>query len=476
MRRFDKRNILNGFTALFVICGSILFYFILFYWENFKGVLSKTVSIFTPVLIGVAIAYLLNPILKFSEKHIVMRIWNQFRNPSKKYKKEKAIIRGISVTITMIVFFLICYGLVMLIVPQVIESLESIIKQIPDYVNSSTVYFNQKADKLLKENPGLEKMLNQYWNNFTNWSIDTLIPSIKDLLSKTSSSLVDSVFGVIKTVINLIIGIIVSVYLLYSKESFCAQFKKIAYALLREERANNLINNVRYSNKIFGGFLSGKILDSIIIGILCYILMLILKLPYPVLISIIIGITNVIPCFGPFIGAIPSALFILIVSPSKCLTFLILIFILQQFDGNILGPKILGDSTGLSSFWVIFGITVCSSLLGLLGMFLGVPIFAVIYAAVKTFIEKRLEKKNLPSDTTYYIHSDFEPNDDADNKGKEFKFVRKTFENIVPERIKEIVGSEENKSSKEEIAHLFDFTKDDKTESDELDDDINRNE
>lgn len=431
--KFNRKNVLNGINALLVVCGCILFYYIVFHWSEFVVVVKSILSIFTPFFIGITIAYLLNPIMKFTEKKILVPIFERFK-PQKGYKNEKRIIRIYAVIITMIVFALMLYGLVMLIVPQITESIESIIVKIPGFVSDSTVFLNDKADELLRKNPGLEDILNSYWSTFTSWSIETVVPALKDVVSKTSSSLVSSVIGVVKTTLNILIGLIVSVYLLLSKELFCAQAKKITYALLREERANNLINNTRYANNIFGGFLSGKILDSFIIGILCYIFSLILKFPYPALISVIVGVTNIIPCFGPFIGAIPSALFILLDSPSKCLTFLIFILILQQFDGNILGPKILGDSTGLSGFWVIFSITFFSGVLGPLGMFLGVPVFAVIYAAVKTFVTQRLSKKRLPINTEYYKNSDYETDDTKSNKGLEFRFVRKTFENIVPEK------------------------------------------
>lgn len=432
-RKFNRQNIFNGINALIVVCGCILFYYIIFHWEEFVGVIKSILAVFTPFFIGITIAYLLNPIMKFTEKRVLFPLFAKYK-PKTGFKNEKRSVRIFSVIITMIIFALMLYGLIMLIVPQITESIESIIVKIPGFVTDSTVYLNDKADELLRKNPDLEGILNTYWSNFTNWSIDTFVPALKDIVSKTSSSLVSSVIGVVKTTLNLVIGIIISVYLLFSKELFCAQAKKISYALLREERANNLINNMRYANKIFGGFISGKILDSFIIGVICYICSLILRLPYPALISVIVGVTNIIPVFGPFIGAIPSALFILLVSPQKCLTFLIFVLILQQFDGNILGPKILGDSTGLSSFWVIFAITLFSGAFGPLGLFLGVPVFAVIYAAIRTFVSQRLEKKKLPVNTDYYKESDYETDDTKSNKGNEFRFVRKTFENIVPEK------------------------------------------
>ena len=431
-----RDHIAAGITALLVLCGAILFYFLLFQWTDFFDKIRSVLGVFAPVILGIVIAFLLNPIMVFLERRIVLPLWNKLKVKTKKHDKEKFGIRAISVLLTMIVYLLIIYGLIMLIVPQVVESIESIIVKIPDMVGNGQIWVTNKTNELLINNPDIEDLINQYWENVSSTLVQKIIPSLQEMLSKTSSSLVGSVIGVFKGLLNFIIGTILSIYLLYSKERFCAQCKKVAYALFREERANNLINNMRYISNTFTGFVSGKILDSVIIGILCYIFMLILRIPYPALIAVIVGVTNVIPCFGPFIGAIPCALLLILIDPMKCLTFVIFVFILQQFDGNVLGPKILGDSTGLNSFWVIFAITVFSGLFGVLGMFIGVPIFAVIYAAIKTFINERLECKNLPVKTDYYVHSDFEPDipKTLDRSGQKFTFVKKTFENIVPEK------------------------------------------
>ena len=239
-------------------------------------------------------------------------------------------------------------------------------------------------------------------------------------------------WGLVVFIFKLIIGIILSVYLLFNKETHGAQAKKVAYSLFSEERANNLINNTRFAHRTFGGFISGKIVDSLIIGILCFIGTTVMQTPYALLISVIVGVTNIIPFFGPYLGAIPSGFIILMINPVKCLWFLIFILILQQIDGNIIGPKILGDSTGLSSFWVIFAITLFGGIFGVVGWFLGVPIFAIIYAAVKTFIDTRLERKKLPSDTLYYIGSDYhsDPDNAQANSGDQIRFVSKTFADV----------------------------------------------
>ncbi len=209
--------------------------------------------------------------------------------------------------------------------------------------------------------------------------------------------------GVFKALWNLIIGFIISIYLLGSKEKFAGQAKKIVYAVFDRKAGNELISNFRFIHGTFIGFLGGKIVDSIIIGIICFVCTSVIGTPYSILVSVIIGLTNIIPFFGPWIGGIPSALLVLMVDPKQALYFGILIIVIQQFDGNILGPKILGDSTGLSGFWVIFSITIFGGLFGVLGMVVGVPIFAVFYAGVKSMVNRSLHKRSLPTDLSPYM-------------------------------------------------------------------------
>ena len=212
-----------------------------------------------------------------------------------------------------------------------------------------------------------------------------------------------SVYSILRQFWNFIIGFIISIYLIASKELYAAQAKKIVYAFLPLETANRLISNVRFAHKTFGGFFVGKILDSIIIGIICFVIINFLNMPFSVLISVIIGVTNIIPFFGPFLGAIPSILLILFIDPMQALYFLIFVIILQQVDGNIIGPKILGSSTGLSSFWVIFSITLFGGMFGIFGMIIGVPVFAVIFAFFKSLVEFRLTNRNLHPETNKYL-------------------------------------------------------------------------
>ncbi len=425
MKKVNKKYIQIGAIAVVVACICIAFDHYLdtiTLKHNSKNDFGR---IMLPIFDGLALAYFLNPIMKFMESKAIDPLFKKMK--IREGKKRQRYIRGISVAITLIIFLLIVAGLILLIVPQLLDSVQSIITRFPSYVDS----FNRWSDRFLVKYPGLRNILDNYWENITDYAYKELLPKAQTIVSNISSTVVGSVFKVLSVTFKFIIGIILSVYLLYSKETYLGQAKKIVYSLFNEERANNLINNTRFANKTFGGYISGKIVDSIIIGILCFIGTSIMRMPYALLISVIVGVTNVIPFFGPYLGAVPSAFIILMINPVKCLWFLIFILVLQQIDGNIIGPKILGDSTGLSSFWVIFSITLFGGRFGVLGMFLGVPVFAIIYAAIKTFVDTRLERKKLPSQTYYYIDSDYHSDkNDAENTGESIRFVNKTFSNI----------------------------------------------
>lgn len=395
---WDKKYLYWAVSLFIAGCGCITYYYFLFKGADISIMWNRIIDILMPVIDGLAIAYILSYLLNWIEKKILKPITRKLK--VKESARSKKVIRNIGVCITMIIFALVLYSLIMLIVPQVMVSIQSIIKNVPQYFNN----VQEWLQKILKDYPEFEKLFVEYWEDIASWFNSQVIPTMQETISSISSRILGGVWGFLMGTWDFILGIIISVYLLTGKERFCAQAKKTIYAFLKEDRANTFLNNLRFSDKTFGGFLTGKIVDSIIIGILCYIGMNIFQFPYAILISVIIGVTNIIPFFGPYLGAIPSALLILMVSPIQCLYFLIFVLVLQQFDGNILGPKILGDSTGLSSFWVIFSITVFGGIFGVLGMFIGVPAFAVIYAAFKTVVSQRLVKKNLPSTTIFYMN------------------------------------------------------------------------
>lgn len=395
--KFDKKYLYWGITGFLSLAGAILFYYILFHRSNFMGGLDKFITIAMPIIDGFVLAYLFTPILNAIEKKLMKPLYK--KAGIELTPKVKKRMRACSILATLVVVLLVLYELFALILPEVIRSIQSIIFQFPIYVNNLSNW----ALSLMKNNPDLETtvnaLINQYSAKMLEYVNTNLLPHINEVVKNVSLG----VLGVFKALWNLVIGFIISVYLLGSKEKFAGQAKKIVYALFDREAGNEIVSNFRFVHSTFIGFLGGKIVDSIIIGIICFLCTSIIGTPYAILVSVIIGVTNVIPFFGPWIGGIPSALLVLMVDPKQALYFGILIIVIQQFDGNILGPKILGDSTGLSGFWVIFSITIFGGLFGVLGMIVGVPIFAVFYAGVKSLVNRVLHKKSLPTDLAPYM-------------------------------------------------------------------------
>lgn len=387
-----------GTTALAVIALSVAFGFFLSRFELVSGALRRITAILMPVIYGAVLAYLLLPIYNKTSIYTAKSL-------KKVIKKERTVIklaRMAGTIVSLIVLFAIVAGLFRMIIPQIYTSLMGLQESIGDYVNNLTI----RMTKLLQDNPDVQKTVMPYYvqgvEEFQRWLTEKLVPNMSLIIGQLSNGLI-SVVTVVK---NILIGVIVMVYFLNIKDTLAAQSKKIIYSMFKLKNANRIIGEVRFAHGVFGGFITGKLLDSLIIGIMCFVALQLLNMPYVLLISVIIGVTNVIPFFGPFIGAIPSAFLILLVSPLKCLYFLIFILVLQQFDGNILGPKILGDSTGLPSFWVLFSILLFGGLMGFVGMIIGVPTFAVIYRLTSTYVSKALVKRDLSSKTGDYMHLD----------------------------------------------------------------------
>ena len=350
--------------------------------------LGKFIDIISPFLLGLVFAYILYPILKLFEEKILPPITG--------HRFSRRFYRNSSVFITIILGISCVAILFYFIIPELFNNVNGLISQIAAYA------------------PNIEKTIIDFLTRFH--MEDSLAPVISTItstvqqffsqtfvfISKSLGSVINATIDITNAIIDVFIGIFIAIYLWGSKEKFIAQTKKLCYAYLPENFVKKSIEFLREGNKIFGGFISGKIIDSAIIGIICYVGMLILNIPYALLISVIVGVTNVIPYFGPFIGAIPSILLLLMVDPIEALWFAVFIFILQQLDGNIIGPKILGESTGLSAIWVVFAVTVFGGIFGFIGMLVGVPIFAMIYTITKKSVNNRLTKKNLPTDTNAY--------------------------------------------------------------------------
>lgn len=400
--KINNKYVKWGITSFFVIAASICFYYIVFHISELIQNIKSLLSVVMPVIFGLVIAYLLTPILNFFEKKVL----NPFLDLLKIKKTEKRAkwIRAIGIILTSVLMIFLIYALVAMLISQIVPSIQAIVNNFDDYVSNLSVWLN----KLLEDNRELKDyvlpQVNKISLELEEWLADTA-----NLLAKSSEVLKTvslSILGFLKVAWNFLIGFIISIYVLASKETFSAQCKKMIYAIFETDTANSVLNSFRFVHRTFIGFISGKVLDSIIIGLLCFIGTTLLNTPYAVLVSVIVGVTNVIPFFGPYLGAIPSAFLILIVDlnhPVNCLYFVIFIIILQQIDGNLIGPKILGDSTGLSGFWVIFAITLFGGLFGVPGMIVGVPIFAVFFATVKGLVNHSLEKKKMPLDSNLYL-------------------------------------------------------------------------
>lgn len=389
-----------GMVAFFVLAGILLLFFFLFKINSVKSAFITLTEILQPIILGIVVAYLVNPIMQTIDKP-----FSTFFVKVCRFKKRGAkIARGFSVALAIILFLGLIAAIVYLITPQFIESAVSMIETLPAQIDI--------AIKHITDFVGKNELLSAVATNALDYGKDWLENDLPEFVTSYAGKVAT---GVVKTagfLSDLIIGFIVAVYVLMSKETFKAQFKKMLYAFAGQKPSESVLTVLKKSNEVFSGFITGKIIDSIIMGILCFIGTSLLNIPYAALVSIIVGVTNIIPFFGPFIGAIPSTLLILIVDPLKGLYFLIFIILLQQFDGNVLGPKILGDSTGLSPFWVIFSIVVAGGLFGFLGMLLGVPLFAVIYYLINESVRYKLSKKQLPVETEVYMSgAPIEPTD-----------------------------------------------------------------
>lgn len=398
--KWDKKYLYWGITAFCVIACAILFFMALNYMPGVVRVIKSLFGILSPFIWGLAITYILLPLVKVLQRSVFGSLGSAIHK--KKPEKARRFARGMSVFVAEIVFLAVIVAIVYLIIPQLVSSITTIVENSSTYVANTT----QWIEKLLSDNPDIEKYVLEVFNNVSedlkNWLTNTVLPGIGNV----AASVTTGIISVVKAVYNLVIGIIVSVYILGNIEGFTASAKKLMYTVFSIESAEKLREGLSFTDKTFMGFINGKLLDSAIIGLICYIGCALLNIPYALLVSVIVGVTNVIPFFGPFIGAVPSALLILLVDPIKCVIFVVFIIVLQQVDGNIIGPKILGSSIGINGFWVMFSIILGGGLFGFWGMLLGVPVFVVIYAALGSLVNKKLKKRDLPWETSDYLNMD----------------------------------------------------------------------
>ena len=388
---------LAGFGSISL---SIIFFFLIYRFDGFGNAISTLTDILMPFIYGAVIAYLLKPVCNTIEAFLRRFIPEKMKN----------LINALSVTFTILFGLLLIYALCMMIIPQLITSVTTLYYTAQANITKFMYWANHL--EFIEKNEQIMELLNSAYaalnTNLDTWIKNTLLPSMQNIVSGAAIG----VLNVVTVAKNLIIGIIVAVYMLASRKRFVQQGKLVLHSIVRPRWAQLITEEVKYADRMFGGFINGKIMDSAIIGVLCYIGCLIFKFPSALLVSVIIGVTNVIPFFGPFIGAIPATLLILIQNPIKALWFVLFVLVLQQLDGNIIGPKILGNTTGLSSFWVLFAILLFGGLWGFAGMIVGVPLFAVIYDVIKKLVIHGL-RRNEELDMLNTYHDNFgDPEDD----------------------------------------------------------------
>lgn len=386
-----KRYLKIGITGAAILASGILCAFVLFKMPVIISVLKGITEILKPFLYGVVFAYLLAPLCNKIEEKL-------FQFFPKAKAKARRFICFIAIVISLCVAIAVIWLIIMMIIPQVWDSVMKIIQMVPQKL----IVVNNWIEHMLENQPELQAYFEEFSSQAES-NIDSLLNV--DTIQKVQSiinSLSVQLFGVLGVVKNIFLGLLISAYLLGSRKLFGAQAGLILHGVISDKWAKIIEEEIRYTDKMFNGFLVGKIIDSAIIGLLCFAGTSIMGFEAPAFISVIIGITNIIPFFGPFIGAIPCGLLLLLENPMHCLYFIIFIFVLQQLDGNVIGPKILGNTTGVSSFWVLFAILLFGGMWGVVGMVIGVPLFAVIYDIIRKLVYRGLRKHKRESMITDY--------------------------------------------------------------------------
>ena len=402
-----SEHVKTGLTVFLTVCAILLFYDTFFGHRWLLGIWRQLLTAVQPILYGAFMAYLLSPVVNFFENSL-FGAWT--RRAREQGRRTAPAVRAAGILLTWLLVSLMVYMLGSVLLPELYKSVLQLFSNVENYYRKISVWI----DYLLAAYPTLEEwattQMNEYYlqlqqmnEKFTDFTkllewAQKALPQVQTVIAVTA----DSVKGLVVFLKNLLVGIIVSIYLLATKEQCAAFSRKVTFSLFSRENAGWVLRGVHKADSIFSGFVRGKLLDSLIIGILCFIGCSILKFPYTPLVSVVVGLTNIIPFFGPFLGAIPSAFLILLVSPMKALYFVLFVLVLQQLDGNIIGPKILGNTTGLSSLWVIIAILVGGSFFGIVGMFLGVPVCACLRCLVDFFVDVRLRKKGLPVEYADY--------------------------------------------------------------------------
>lgn len=422
--RWDRHYLGWGITAFIVIVASVIVSTMLYNYKDIFKYIGGFLTAIEPIFIGFIIAYLMNPIVSFFENKAFRKLFTKkdktvepvlAMNDTEKEKcsnlrklvrnKPRRILSIFAATAILLgLIAAICYA----VIPQLFTTITLIVDNIPSYVKHATEWINNAFASFPDLGEDIVSMINEAGTALRGFLTTNLLPQMGDYLSFLTAGIMN-VFGVL---MNLLLGLVVAIYCLYSKELFAAQGKKLIYCIMNVKHANRFIHEVRKFHKTFGNFITGTLIDSFVVGCITFIVTTIFRVPFALLVSVIMGVTNIIPYFGPFIGIVPCLFLIFMEDPIMCIVFTVIVIILQNVNGNIISPKIIGDSTGLTSFWVIFAILAGQGIFGFWGLIIGIPVFAVVYGAVRSIISTRLKDKGLPRDTGCY--TDIEAIDPAD--------------------------------------------------------------
>ncbi len=391
----QNKYFLSGLTAFLVVAASIVFYHFAAEIPGISVIFSKIMGVLMPFTVGLTLAYLLLPVYNVVQRPLYKLLGGKKEKPR---RFAKALSKIAASVVAMIVLLAVVVGLLSMVIPQAYQSVANLINNMPAKTETALTWLNNVFAKFGSDDMAtqwISQGISKATEGIVSWAQKDVLPNLGNIAKKVSTGVV----GVFGTVTDVIVGVIICFYTLNSKEIFVAQAKKATYSLFKPATANYVVNITRYVHATFGQFINGIILDAFMVGTLCFIGMSLFRMPYALLISAIVGLFNIVPIFGPIVAGVIGTFFLLLEDPIKAVIFFVFVLVLQQIDGNIVAPKILGDKTGLPSFWVIFAIVVGGGLFGLPGMVLGVPAFAVLYALIDQYLENRLRKKGLSDQT-----------------------------------------------------------------------------
>lgn len=386
----DNKVVQIGIMAFLVIAACILFTFVLIHVKDILEFISSIIKIMMPLIFGLVLAYIMHPIVNLFDKKVF-----------KKVDKETTR-RNLSILCTLFAILGLFVALFSIVLPELFQSIQSLIINVPDYLKEFEIYILD----WLNDNQELKASVMQNYDKVAEYILNAANNVVLPVVDNIVNGLSTGIIGAVSFIFNLVVGLVFAVYLLANTKKFGAGIRKTLYSFFNVDKVNGFINEVKHINHVFGQFMVGKVCDSSIVAMSTFLFLLIFGYPYPLLIAVIIGLTDLIPYFGPYIGTIPSALLICLVDPIKALTFILWIIVLQQIDSNLITPRIQTKATGLPSFWVLFAITLFGGLFGIIGLLIAVPCFTIIYELACEFVDNNLKKKNMPTEVEYYTKID----------------------------------------------------------------------